>query len=93
MRRCGIAPLNALINLASKSLDSRTACSKPLPREQNSATMAKFETQMRARRMNKIFKRAERFAIKFLQNLANAVSQVLPAGFQNKHFLESCHIN
>ena len=43
--------------------------------------------------MNKIFKRAERFAIKFLQNLANAVSQVLPAGFQNKHFLESCHIN
>jgi len=41
------------------------AC-KPLPREQNSATMAKFETQMRARRTNKIFKRAERFAIKFL---------------------------
>jgi hypothetical protein len=45
-----------------------------LPREQNSATMAKFETQMRARRTNKIFKRVERFAIKFLQNLANAVS-------------------
>ncbi len=74
MRRHGIAPLNALINLASKSLDSRTACSKPLPREQNSATIAKFKIQMRARRTNKIFKRAERFAIKFLQKLANAVS-------------------
>lgn len=46
--------------------------------------MAKFETQMRALHTNKIFKRAERFAIKFLQKLANAVSQVLPAGFQNK---------
>lgn len=74
MRRRSIAPLNALINLAPKSLDSRTACSKPLPREQNSATMAKFETQMRALHTNKIFKRAERFAIKFLQKLANAVS-------------------
>lgn len=46
--------------------------------------MAKFETQMRARRTNKIFKRAERFAIKFSRNLANAVSQILPAGFKNK---------
>ena len=80
----GVASPNTLINLASKSLDSRTACSKPLPREQNSATMAKFETQIRARRTNKIFKRAECFAIKFPRNLANAVSQILPAGFQNK---------
>ena len=70
----GVASLNALINLASKSLDSRTACSKPLPCEQNSTTMAKFETQMRVLHTNKIFKRVERFAIKFLQNLANAVS-------------------
>lgn len=70
----GVASLNALINLASKSLDSRTACSKPLPRERNFAARVKFKTQMRALHTNKIFKRIERFAIKFLQNLANAVS-------------------
>ena len=70
MRRRGgshsVASLNTLINLASKSLVHGQLTCKLLPREQNSATMAKFETQMRARRTNKFFKRAERFGIKFL---------------------------